>query len=518
MSSDADKMMTLFAGFERAYGTYTSEEPNMAKGGKLEIKKSAKTVREPVTLDLWRKHLSGEAPLGIIPSDSKNRVRWACIDVDRYDISHADLVEKIEKRKLPLTVCRTKSGGAHIFAFFQEWVHARDAQHVMRGVAASLGFGNSEIFPKQVEVLLDRGDMGSWLNMPYFDAKNTMRTGVKKNGLSMTPDEFFTAAFARRCTVDQLSQEEDDDEDSRGSESAGFNSEFKDGPPCLQHLTRLGFPEGTRNNGLTALAIFAKKKYESDWEAKLETWNQEFMDPPLSTEEVTNVIKSMRRKEYRYKCKDQPICSHCNSQICVTRRFGVGDDGNFPTITGLSVMNTDPPLWFMDVSGTRLELTTDELQNYRRFQKICMERLYVVYPMLKQETWNNILKDAMQGVTMLEAPPEVGIIGAFFELFRDFLADRLSVEDKETVILGRVWHDEEKGRMYFRLRDLQDHLLRHKFDSYGRGQITTRIKDVGGNSDFFNIKGVGVNVWYVPASFAKAPEGPSLPILKGEVM
>lgn len=515
MSSEADKMMTLFAGFDRAYGTYASEERNPAKGGKLEIRKSAKTVREPVTLELWNEHLSGKKPLGIIPIDAKNRVKWGAIDIDVYDVDHAAIVDKIERRRLPLVVGRTKSGGAHLFAFFKEWVSAGEAQHALRGVAASLGYGSSEIFPKQTEVLLDRGDMGTWLNMPYYKMNDTDRTGVKKNGMSMTIGEFLAAADKAACTLSDL---DDEVEEVKDDKNAGNVGEFKDGPPCLQHLTKLGFPEGTRNNGLTALAVFAKKKYESDWEAKVEVWNQSYMEPPLSTEEVTNVVKSMRRKEYRYKCKDQPLCSHCNSQICVTRRFGVGDDGNFPTITGLSVMNTDPPLWFMDVGGVRIELTTAELQNYRRFQSICMERLFVVYPMLKQDTWNNILKDAMLGVTMLEAPPEVGTVGAFFELFRDFLEDKSSPDDKEVILMGRVWRDESQNRLYFRLRDLQDHLARHRFDAYTRSQVTTRIKDVGGNSEFFNIKNTGVNVWYVPVAFTASPEAIPLPVIKGDVI
>ena len=44
-------------------------------------------------------------------------------------------------------------------------------------LAAGIGYGGVEIFPKQREVLVDRGDIGSWLNMPYFEGETSVRYG-----------------------------------------------------------------------------------------------------------------------------------------------------------------------------------------------------------------------------------------------------------------------------------------------------------------------------------------------------
>ena len=73
--------MRLFRGFEGAHGTHGLTDKNQSKGGKLEIKKTARTVRERVTLSHWERHLSGEEPLGIIPIDGDNMCSWGCIDV-----------------------------------------------------------------------------------------------------------------------------------------------------------------------------------------------------------------------------------------------------------------------------------------------------------------------------------------------------------------------------------------------------------------------------------------------------
>jgi hypothetical protein len=45
-------------------------------------------------------------------------VRWGCIDIDSYaGFDHQKLINKIKQFKLPLVVCRSKSGGAHVFLF-----------------------------------------------------------------------------------------------------------------------------------------------------------------------------------------------------------------------------------------------------------------------------------------------------------------------------------------------------------------------------------------------------------------
>jgi hypothetical protein len=41
-------------------------------------------------------------------------------------------------------------------------------QTYLKNAAALLGEAGREIFPKQSEILVDRGDTGNFLNLPYF--------------------------------------------------------------------------------------------------------------------------------------------------------------------------------------------------------------------------------------------------------------------------------------------------------------------------------------------------------------
>lgn len=481
--------MALFEGYGGAHGTHGTMTRNPDKHEKMEIKKTAKTVREPVTEQLWIDHLGGLRPIGIIPVREDNTCLWGCIDVDDYSLDHAAVVKRLRDAKMPLIVCRTKSGGAHLYLFLTEPVAAEIIQAKLRDLAALLGFGGSEIFPKQTTVLWDSHDLGNWLNMPYFSAEETERYCVGENGRGTTLRQFLARAEAARVTPAEMM-------DLRASTPA--DDEYRDGPPCLQHLASTSFPEGTRNNGLFALGTFLKKKHPDKWDTMIEKQNQAHFEPPLPSAEVQQIIKSLRGRDYKYKCSDMPLANHCNSGLCRTRKYGVGAAGTMPSIDSLAVLDTDEPIYFLDVAGHRIELTTDELQTPIRFQRKCMEAIHVLVPILKKATWDAILQGLFEGMVIIEAPPEISISGQFMEHLESFCTDRQQAQTREEIILGKPWRDEESHRIYFRIRDVQEYLDKVKFRGLTRSQMSSRIKERGGGTHFMNIKGRGVNLFFMP--------------------
>ena len=130
---DISRFKSIFEGLDIAYGTYKIEK---ARGDGKQAGK-AMVVRQPPTDDLWKKHLEGVEPsLGIIPIRADNTCIWGVIDIDQYPIDHKGLVDKIRKLKLPLVVCRSKSGGAHCFLFTKQPVAAIDMQTYLRNASA----------------------------------------------------------------------------------------------------------------------------------------------------------------------------------------------------------------------------------------------------------------------------------------------------------------------------------------------------------------------------------------------
>jgi len=202
---DITKFKAIFSGLDIAYGTYIIK----AERGDGKQAGQATVVRKPPTDDLWERHLAGIDPsLGIIPIRADNSCIWGCIDIDQYPIDHKGLVQKIASLKLPLVVCRSKSGGAHCFLFVREPIPARDMQDYLKACAALLGEAGREIFPKQAEILVDRGDTGNFLNLPYFGGDNGTRYAFNADGEAATLEEFFALYEANAQTAPLASLKE----------------------------------------------------------------------------------------------------------------------------------------------------------------------------------------------------------------------------------------------------------------------------------------------------------------------
>ena len=187
----AQRFNDLFKGSDIAHGTYVVKSSRSSDGKK---QGQAKVIREPTTLDMWEEHLRGGTGLGIIPIRSDNLCQWGAIDIDEYDVSHKELVTTLRENNIPAVVGRTKSGGAHVWVFLSELVEAEEIQRRMTELSAALGYSGSEIFPKQTTILIDRGDTGNFLNMPYHGGDNSTRYAFDDNGDALETEAFLEYA------------------------------------------------------------------------------------------------------------------------------------------------------------------------------------------------------------------------------------------------------------------------------------------------------------------------------------
>src|SRR5581483_216913 len=269
--NQAEYFYNLFRGMDEAHGTYevTGTEESGKKSGK------ALTLREMVTPALWALHLAGKQSLGIIPIYRESKAKWGAIDIDEYPVDHADIIARVRELKLPLNVFCSKSGGAHLILILDEPIEARRMSSILKSWCAALRLGKVEVFPKQAVVRLDEGDLGNWLNMPYFGQSRPLLTD---NGTPVPVDGFPEAVIVTPAT------------DVREHKLKLEDSPIKDGPPCLQTLSLSGFPEGGRNNGLFNLGIYAKRSNPNHWKQVVIRYNQELLKPPLDKDEVALVI------------------------------------------------------------------------------------------------------------------------------------------------------------------------------------------------------------------------------------
>ena len=134
-----EKFKSIFRGLDRAYGQYKSDGSTAdgKVGGKAFI------IKEPVTDKLWTDHLEKKDPsLGIIPIRDDSTCSWGCIDVDTYPLDYKKIIAHIRELKLPLVMCRSKSGGAHIFIFLKEPVQASLVRDKLTEWSAEMGYAH----------------------------------------------------------------------------------------------------------------------------------------------------------------------------------------------------------------------------------------------------------------------------------------------------------------------------------------------------------------------------------------
>ena len=229
MESLTKKFYELFKGFSNAHGQ--TELIDSKKHGK-QMSKSY-MVREPLSLDLVQQHLDGKKGIGSIPIDENNQCRFGVLDIDEYNLDLQGLAKKIKKLKLPLTLCRSKSGGAHLYIFLSEPISATEIRDRLAEFASALGYGNCETFPKQEEVIVERGDVGNFINLPYFDAEQTLRYAIRKDGEPASLEEFLELVDERSVLPDEFV----------GLTFGKQVDEFKDWAPCLGCMFGQGIPK-----------------------------------------------------------------------------------------------------------------------------------------------------------------------------------------------------------------------------------------------------------------------------------
>jgi hypothetical protein len=117
----AARLHALFAGNEAEHVVYSDPEPERQGSNGVKFKPRYTTVPGAVTVEHLRQHLAGDRPLGIIPIRGDNMCLFGSADVDEYDANPLQVIEKIERAKLPLVATRSKSGGLHLNLFVQEW-------------------------------------------------------------------------------------------------------------------------------------------------------------------------------------------------------------------------------------------------------------------------------------------------------------------------------------------------------------------------------------------------------------
>lgn len=488
----AARLLAAYVGSDAAYGETTVGR--IGRKGKAEANSFVR--RGKMTVQQVQDHIDGKQGIGAIPINSENMCMFGALDIDVYDLDHAGLQKKIQQLKLPLFHCRTKSGGAHLYLFLDNWYPASLVREYLTEMSIALGFSGCEIFPKQDSILVERGDLGNFINMPYFDADQTTRYCFNRKGEAMELEEFLDAVEKGRVSRVELD----------ALDLTGSKEHFTDGPPCLRILVATGTVGDMRNNTLLQMGVYAKLKYPDTWERVVEDYNRKFMSPNLEAKEVLVIVKQLQKKDYFYTCNIEPFCSVCDKDVCRTKKYGVGGDSESKAqVGGLTVILSQPRYYFMDVNGKRVELTVDELHNQSLWQKACLTQINFMPSTMKPHDWTSLVNKMLKQATFIEVSKELTLEGRFEDLLKSFCNGSAQAYDPAEMETGKPYHD--SGRVKFKIDGLVTFLKNRAHPwAENRAKIQEEIKRLN-NADEFSgrqryKKSDGswgtLRVWWVP--------------------
>jgi hypothetical protein len=165
--------------------------------------------------------------LGIVPITDGDTCLFGAIDIDKHespeDVDFAALAAKIREYRLPLVMCRTKRGGAHLYLFGSDYLNARQVRRILASWRDVLQIPyKTEIFPKQDSLTTASGEraLGNWINLCYFDCENSLRYGFDDSGEPTSFELFIRLAQNKRISAEDLNEL--------------FQREHLEAPPCIQ--------------------------------------------------------------------------------------------------------------------------------------------------------------------------------------------------------------------------------------------------------------------------------------------
>lgn len=272
---EAKMFANLFAGGDHGFGIYDPNLPNRD----YDFKHYAPTI------ETYLAHLEGKISMGVVPITRTGLTKFGVLDIDDHKNDktkpvipwskekYQKLLNKIKYLKLPLTVAKSKSGGAHCYLFLDKFYKAADIKKILNKFEYALGYERDylEKFPKQETLINKDGSNadGNYINLPYKGGNSRVLLDFAANELN-TSDGLLYASKRVRSLKDLYT----------------FN------------LLESKLKTTGRNDRTFSATSFFKKHYD-DCEDRVLEYNKIFNEPPLDEKELYNtVLKSNEKKDY----------------------------------------------------------------------------------------------------------------------------------------------------------------------------------------------------------------------------
>ena len=372
---------------------------------------------KPITDEDYRLHLHGRKSIGIQPCDDNGYARFGAIDIDAKIYKNLNIqfyLETIQKNNLPLIPVKSKSNGLHLYVFTKEFVKAKEIKEFLEQVLFLFKLPiTTEVFPKQTKLGTNTdGDKinGNFINLPYFNKDE--RVALDPSGKEMSLELFLNCIELNTQTPEQFKEISDN---IIRKELTGGADEFKDGPPCLEVLSKEKMTDG-RDRFLYNYMVFAKKKYPDNWGKMVLKAGRDYFefDEIWTDKYIETKIKHWEKQEKGYKCHEELLASVCIKSECVKRKFGIMSDRkiSWPRLSNLIKIDFKPdPEYYFDVERDDGETVTvhakdvNRIKDQQELRGLMMAQADELPPVVKGQEFYEIIKALLSTQDTVQPAP-----------------------------------------------------------------------------------------------------------------
>jgi hypothetical protein len=126
-------------------------------------------VKEPLTHEVFQRHLDGVEAIGVypmVPINNIYHVAWGCSDIDIEDYAGAKKIQSaLQAVNVPSFIERSRSKGYHVWVFAERAVLAEDMRNMLIVASHVAQTPTTEVNPKQTT--LKAGQYGNYVRLPY---------------------------------------------------------------------------------------------------------------------------------------------------------------------------------------------------------------------------------------------------------------------------------------------------------------------------------------------------------------
>jgi hypothetical protein len=372
---------------------------------------------KPITDEDYRLHLHGRKSIGIQPCDDNGYARFGAIDIDAKIYKNLNIqfyLETIQKNNLPLIPVKSKSNGLHLYVFTKEFVKAKEIKEFLEQVLFLFKLPiTTEVFPKQTKLGTNTdGDKinGNFINLPYFNKDE--RVALDPSGKEMSLELFLNCIELNTQTPEQFKEISDN---IIRKELTGGADEFKDGPPCLEVLSKEKMTDG-RDRFLYNYMVFAKKKYPDNWGKMVLKAGRDYFefDEIWTDKYIETKIKHWEKQEKGHKCHEELLASVCIKSECVKRKFGIMSDRkiSWPRLSNLIKIDFKPdPEYYFDVERDDGETVTvhakdvNRIKDQQELRGLMMAQADELPPVVKGQEFYEIIKALLSTQDTVQPAP-----------------------------------------------------------------------------------------------------------------